>query len=90
MVRPFQNYPSRAKNPAAGLPCAICGKAVREDHPAWVRVRAGGSEFAPRGWSPSTPAEEAGDLGMHPVGSGCARRYRADLAPFIHAPSRED
>lgn len=61
-------------------PCVICGRPVKKPGKYFVHVMDGGGSIC----TPDEDAfvDEAGDLGMQPIGSDCVRRH-PELKPFI-------
>lgn len=61
-------------------PCVICGKPIKDKERAkWLRVVDGGDRFA----TSDEVVDEAGDMGSYPIGSGCLRKHRKELATFM-------
>lgn len=83
VIEPFSGKrykENSAISPAGTNPCAICGKPIKPDASTrWVWVVEGGSEFA----RPGEVHDEAGDMGMWPLGSDCYRRNRKDLEGYV-------
>lgn len=69
------------------MPCAVCGKGVREEgHKLWVWVHGGGSIVvtAEEGERLNAEGHEGGDLSLHPVGRDCLKRFPA-LKDYLQA-----
>lgn len=63
--------------PAKSDPCAVCGREVKQDSPAfWVVVVDGGARFEQADEKP-VDENDPGHMGLHVVGSDCARRLKA-------------
>lgn len=67
----------RARNDREGfMPCAVCGKGVREEgHKLWVWVHGGGSIVVTA--EEGARLGDRGDMGLHPVGRDCLKRFPA-------------
>lgn len=58
-------------------PCAVCGKPVKKGVPhRWAEVVDGGERFVPYG---SGDENDAGHMGVFPVGSECAKLFPAGV-----------
>ncbi len=75
--RPFSGpkYDRNSDRAGADMPCAICGKGIREnsqDLCGWAQVVDGGARFARLD---ETVTQDGGYMGWHPVGPTCARKF---------------
>lgn len=76
-------YDKRFKGEIKGTdvgPCVICGRPVKAPGKLFVHVMNGGDSIC----TPDEDAtvDDAGDLGMQPIGSKCAREH-PELKPYI-------
>ena len=61
-------------------PCVICGKGLdKHKVRGWLRVVDGGLRFAAR----DEEVESDGAMGWFPIGSGCLRKHKKDLADLV-------
>jgi len=74
-----KNFLGEIKSTDLG-PCVICGKAVKAPGKYFVHMMNGGDSIC----TPDEDAtvDEAGDLGMQPIGSRCVREH-PELKPYI-------
>jgi hypothetical protein len=82
MIQPF-SHPNYGKNSDLcgpdDTPCVICGCPVKTKSDAvWLVVGDGNSRFLTK-----EEAAKSEDSGAWPIGAGCLRKYRKDLAPFL-------
>ena len=71
------HYTSSAYIADCEMPCAVCGKAVRNPK-HWLRLVNGGSDV---GTAAEGDANPSADLGYYPVGANCLRQH-PELKPY--------
>lgn len=76
----MQALPPRTKNyhknmsKAGDLPtCIICGRGIKVESPAAVRVHAGGAAVVTE--EETAQMNASADLGVYPIGTDCLRRH---------------
>ncbi len=66
-------------------PCIICGRAIKAESPAMVRVY-WGTHIVTKEEAEQLHIEESGDGGdlyYYPIGPDCLRKY-PDIKPYVH------
>lgn len=74
-----QNFQGETKGESLG-PCVICGKAIKAPGKYFVHVMNGGDSVCTS--DEDFYVDDAGDLGLQPIGSDCLRRH-PELKPYV-------
>lgn len=85
-VPPFSGknyYDNSTKVSTPATPCAICGKAT-VNASVWARVCQGGAIWCGEDGEVCSH-EPSGVMDMFPIGSDCARKYKAPKGYLAHA-----